>query len=166
MAKRMLLAATALTLTVVLVAGQANKERFSATDEQIEEVKTLLKAHDQAFTNHDLDGVLACYVAGPRTVVMGTGPGELWVGKEEISQMYQQMFKDFDKGKQNFNYYWRQGGVNGRTAWLNAMGDVKLTKDGEEKTFALNASCIIVRAGKSWKFVNFHFSTFGGPPKE
>lgn len=166
MVRRVFVAAMALSLAVVLMASEAGQERFAATDEQITEIKALLQAHDVAFTNHDLEGVLACYVTGPRTVVMGTGPGEVWVGKEEISQMYEQMFLDFDRGKQEFAYNWRQGGLNGRTAWLNTMGEVRLTKDGEEKAFAMNASCIIVRDGEGWKFVNFHFSTFGDAPEE
>jgi len=43
---------------------------------EVEPIRALLKAHDEAFTNQDINGVLACFTK--TAAVMGSGPGEIW----------------------------------------------------------------------------------------
>jgi hypothetical protein len=56
----------------------------------VEKIRALLKAHDDAMTNHDLDGVMKCLTK--KAAIMGTGPGEVWVGPEEIKVAYEHFF--------------------------------------------------------------------------
>jgi uncharacterized protein (TIGR02246 family) len=155
-----------LAAAAILTAAAAKKDRYTADEKTLEEVKALLDAHDKAFTAHDLDGVLANYVTGSRTVVMGTGPGELWVGKEEIAQAYKRFFQDFDPGKQDFKYAWVKGGTRGGVAWLTAMGEIEVVKGGEKKAAAMNVSAVFVKQKKTWRFINMHFSTVTTPDEQ
>src|SRR5262245_41699457 len=62
------------------------------------DVAELLKKHDDALNQHNLSGLLALYSPSPKTVILGTGPGEKYQGKDEIKAAYTEIFKDFDKG--------------------------------------------------------------------
>lgn len=136
-----------------------------ASPEAIQGVKAALEQHDKAFTNHDLEGVLAAYQTGPHAVLMGTGPGEMWAGKEEIGDAYKHFFADFDKGAQDFKYAFVNAEARGDVAWLSAMGDVVCRKEGKEKKFALNVSCVLVKDQDAWKISLLHFSNLTGPEK-
>ena len=77
----------------------------AADNPEIEGVRALLTAHDEAMTNHDMKGVLATF--SPKAVIIGSGPGELWSGADEIEGAYENFFKSFDKKTQNFHYNYR-----------------------------------------------------------
>ncbi len=66
----------------------------------MEPIRALLRAHDEAFTNQDLEGVMACF--SEKAAIMGSGRGEIWSGPEEIKVAYQHFFEGFDKGEQKF----------------------------------------------------------------
>lgn len=68
----------------------------------VEKIRSLLKAHDEAMTNHDPKGVMVCFTE--KAAIMGTGPGEIWVGPDEIKVAYEHFFEGFDKGQQDFEY--------------------------------------------------------------
>ena len=38
-----------------------------------------------------------------KAAIMGTAPGEIWVGPEDIKVAYEHFFEGFDKGEQNLN---------------------------------------------------------------
>src|SRR6478752_1055577 len=75
---------------------------------QLDAIRALLKAHDDAMTNHDLKGVMA--TLADKASIMGSGPGEMWVGPEEIKDAYEHFFQGFDKGQQDFEYKFKHGG--------------------------------------------------------
>ena len=75
----------------------------------------LLKAHDKAMTNHDLKSVMACLTE--KAAIMGTGPGEIWLGPEDIKVAYEHFFEGFDKGEQNLKYQFKIGGVTADMGW-------------------------------------------------
>lgn len=122
------------------------------------ELFILLKAHDDAFTNHDLPGVLKVYAS--KSVLLGTGPGEMWSGTEELTVAYENFFKSFDKGHNDFESRHRIGAVTGDTAWLAVAGDTKAKKDGKDASYPLNVSLAFVKEGGAWKIASLHFSTF------
>jgi ketosteroid isomerase-like protein len=74
----------------------------------LDQIRVLLKAHDEAFTSQDLNGVMACFTE--KASIMGTGPGEIWSGPDEIKVAYEHFFEGFDKGEQKFEYQFRIGG--------------------------------------------------------
>lgn len=130
--------------------------------EEIIEAREALKAHDEAFNNHDLEGVLATFADKEGVILMGTGPGEYWVGKQEIAEAYKQMFKGFDKGSQKFDYKFRYGGISSEMAYLTTAGLVTLTDQGEEHEFVLNTSLVAEKIDGAWKLVSLHYSNLTG----
>ena len=155
-----MLGATAISASAAESDEYTKKERPQR--EEIPEIRALLKAHDTAFTNHDLEGVLATYADSDAVVLMGTGSGELWHGKEEIKGAYTEMFKGFDKGEQNFDYKFRTGGIHDASAWLTTAGVVKLKHEGKEHEFVLNLSLVLEKKGDAWKIISLHYSNLPG----
>jgi ketosteroid isomerase-like protein len=131
-----------------------------AANPELEQVGKLLKAHDTAMTGHDLDGVLATFADD--AAVMGTGPGEMWSGKEELKVAYGHFFMPFDKGEQQFEYNFWHGDLAADMGWAMTSGTVKGKKDGKEFTYPLNISLTVVKKGGEWKIAAMHFSTLAG----
>lgn len=124
--------------------------------DSVEALKALLKAHDDAFTAHNLQGVLA--TLSPRCALMGTGPGELWVGHKEIGEAYTQFFKDFDPGKQSFEMLWHDGNMGPMGAWLMVKTKVTMTKGAAKSEFGLNVSIACEKHAGKWLIRGMHFS--------
>ena len=71
-----LLIVLCLGVSVWLAQAQESSTRTDITE--------LLKAHDEALNQHHLDALLALYAPSPKTVMLGTGPGEKFQGAEEL----------------------------------------------------------------------------------
>ena len=126
------------------------------------DVAELLKKHDEALKQHNLDGVLALYSPSPKTVMLGTGPGEKFQGKAEIKTAYTEMFKDFDKGALTHSCHWREGGSNGNVAWGAAMCKFTDAKGNKKREYELNVSLVAEKQGGKWQFVLLHYSNLVG----
>ena len=94
-----------------------------------------------------------------KAAIMGTGPGEIWVGPEEIKAAYEHFFEDFDKGEQKFEYQFRIGGVTADMGWLMASGNVMGKKDGKDVAFPMNISLTVAKNAGDWRIAAMHFST-------
>src|ERR1700751_6389941 len=94
---------------VVATASAADAESSQGANPDLDQIRALLKAHDEAFTNHDLNGVMACLTE--KAAIMGTGPGEIWSGPDEIKVAYEHFFQGFDQGKQKYEYQFKIGAV-------------------------------------------------------
>ena len=103
--------------------AQADAQASEGTNPDLDQIRALLRAHDEAFTNHDLKGVMACLTE--KAAIMGTGPGEVWSGPDEIKVAYEHFFEGFDKGEQKFEYQFKIGGVTSEMGWLMTAGNVK-----------------------------------------
>ena len=104
------------------------------------DVAELLKKHDDALNQQNLAGVLALYSPSPKTVMLGTGPGEKFQGKAEIKAAYTEIFKDFDKGTLTASCYWKDGGSNGNVVWGAAMCKLADAKGDKKKEYEMNVS--------------------------
>jgi ketosteroid isomerase-like protein len=148
-------------LSALAVSGSGAQAAEQAKDNpEVAKIRALLKAHDEAMTNHDLKGVMACLA--PRAAIMGTGPGEVWVSPAEIKTAYKHFFEGFDKGEQKFDYQFKIGGVRSDMGWLMASGNVEGKKDGKAISFPLNLSLTVGKDGGEWRIVAMHFSTLTG----
>lgn len=156
---------TAIT-TLGSLAATAQAEEPKSDNPEVEKIRAVLKAHDEAMTSHNLEGVLA--VLAPTAVIIGTGPGEIWSTPEEIKEAYKNFFTDFDKGQQDFTYYVKHGELSAAMGWLVVSGEVKGKKDGKAFAFPLNVSITASKAGGEWKIASMHFSTLtdGKPSKK
>jgi uncharacterized protein (TIGR02246 family) len=146
-------------LAAVLNSPAEAKEKEKANPE-LEKVRAVLKAHDDAMTSHNLEGVMAVLTSDP--VVMGTGPGEFWSGTEEVKDAYTHFFEGFDKGEQDFTYHDKRGALSKDMGWLVVSGDVKGKKDGKDFAFPINISLTVSKADGAWKIAAMHFSNLTG----
>ena len=126
------------------------------------DIAELLKTHDTALNQHNLEGVLALYAPSPKTVMLGTGPGEKYQGKAEIKTAYTEIFKDFDQGTMTHSCYWRDGGGSGNMVWGAAMCKFADAKGEKKREYELNVSMVAEKQGGKWQFVLLHYSNVVG----
>ena len=144
----------------VAVMPAANAQTSEGANPHLTQIRALLQAHDEAFTNQDLNGVMACFTE--KAAIMGSGPGEIWSGPDEIKVAYEHFFEGFDKGEQKFEYQFRIGGVTSEMGWLMTAGNVNGKKDGKEFVFPLNLSLTVAKKEGKWLVAAMHFSTLTG----
>ena len=104
------------------IAPTADSQASQGSNPDLDQIRALLKTHDEAFTNQDLNGVIACFTE--KASIMGSGPGEIWSGPDEIKVAYEYFFEGLDRGEQKFEYQFRIGGVTPEMGWLMASGNV------------------------------------------
>ena len=160
MTRKEAIIAGAASLSALAVAAQSGRAEEAEPNPEVTKIRALLKVHDEAMTNHDLAGVMKCLTEN--AAIMGTGPGEFWVGPEEIKTAYEHFFETFDKGAQDFEYQFRIGGVGSDMGWLMASGNVTAKKDGKEFTFPMNISLTVAKKSDEWRIAAMHFSTLTG----
>ena len=148
-------------IAAVTTLASSAKAEDKADNPELDAIRALLKAHDDAMTSHDLKGVMATLTE--KASIMGSGPGEMWVGPEEIKDAYEHFFQGFDKGQQEFEYKFKTGGLGSDMGWLMASGNIKAKKDGKAILFPINVSLTVAKAGGQWKIASMHFSTLTGP---
>jgi ketosteroid isomerase-like protein len=128
----------------------------------VEAVKDTLKEHDDALNKQDLKGVMALYADSPGIVLMGTGPGEFWMGKEAIADTYEHFFKDFEAGSLSHDCPFKSGSYQGDVAWLIASCQMKdKTKEGPRE-YVVNVSAVLTNEKGTWKYRTLHFSNLTG----
>ena len=141
----------------VAVPPPASAQTSVGENPELAPIRALLDAHDAAFANHDLDGVMA--TMSEKAAIMGSGPGEIWSGPDEIKAAHQQLFEGFDYGEQNFEYEFDIGEVSADRGWMMTSGNVSGKKDGTEFTFPINISLSVTKDGEKWLIAAMHFST-------
>jgi len=102
--------------------------------------------------------LLSVYADGLNTVMMGTGPGGRWEGKDEIKAAYGQIVRDFDTGSLSHSCYWKDGGVNGNMAWLAAMCKMADTSNKKKRESELNVSAVFEKLNDKWYVRSMHYS--------
>lgn len=166
LARREVMAATlgAVALAAPALADAQTKPATPANPD-LEKLKALLDSYTKAFSAHDLAGVMKHFA--PNAVVIGTGPGEIWGGPEEIGDAHKNYFQVFDKGKQSAEQLFRDGHIVGGMAWLLSMTKMTITKGDKTSDFGLNSSVVFEREGTEWLIRAMHISniTAGAPAK-
>jgi len=131
----------------------------------LENIKAMLEKHDRALNQQDLKALMETFAADPEIVLMGTGPGELWVGQPAIEDAYKHFFADFDAGSMTTNCPWKMGDMNGNLAWLAAVCEVSDKQQGREaRQYLLNVSAVLQKQEDNWRFRTMHFSSLIAGP--
>ncbi|MBV8586786.1 MAG: nuclear transport factor 2 family protein [Verrucomicrobia bacterium] len=144
--------------------SNAQTSEAETENPELEPIRTLVAAYDAAFNNQDLDGVMA--TLSEKAAIMGTGPGEIWSGPDEIKAAYRHFFEGFDIGEQSFDYEFNIGQITGDSGWLLTSGNVSGTKDGKPFTFPVNLSITAIKDGGKWLIGAMHFSILSGDSEE
>jgi uncharacterized protein (TIGR02246 family) len=124
-------------------------------------VKAVIEQHNQALNAQDLKGVMTLYALDSNTVLMGTGPGEAYVGEEGISGAYNQIFSRFKADSLRFKYDWVAAGSKGNIAWFAVTTTMSGTVNNEQKERAFNMSGLLLKEKGKWRIVSMHFSRLG-----
>jgi uncharacterized protein (TIGR02246 family) len=144
------------TVAAAVATPIGGAQAAEAENSELAPIRALLEAYDKAFTNHDLDGVMTSF--SDKAAIMGTGPGEIWSGADEIKDAHKHFFNGFDKGQQRFDYQYDIGKVTSETAWLMTSGNVNGKKDGNAFTFPVNVSLTVAKDAGKWLIAAMHFS--------
>ena len=131
----------------------------------VEDVKAVLQKHDKALNDKNLDALLATFSSDPKTVVLGTGDGERYVGQQAIRDAYTEIVKDYDAGTLVTNCDWKTGGVDdaGTLAWVAATCSCEDSAKGVKRSYVLNVSGALKQEGNDWHFVMLHMSNVTNP---
>lgn len=124
-------------------------------------IKAVVERHNKAFGAQDLEGVMATYSAAPGTVLLGTGPGEAYLGGEGIAAAYTQFFTRFKANNINFNNDWIASGAKGNVAWFAMTFTLTASASQETQERAFNMSGTLQKEKGQWRFVSMHFSRLG-----
>jgi uncharacterized protein (TIGR02246 family) len=155
--KKSALAALALAMSVG--AGAALAEVDQA---KIDAVRALWESQHKALDAHDVDGVLGTYVDSDDIMLMGTGPGEHWVGKEEIKDAYTHFMEGFDAHSMEVKCGEGSGSTQGDVMWLTGVCNFTDSKADQTRSFAANVSAVVVKQGDDLRFHTMHFSHLTG----
>jgi uncharacterized protein (TIGR02246 family) len=140
------------------------------SDPVIEDIKAVLRQHDEAMNKQDLKALMGFYTDDPNVALIGTGPGEFWKGKAAVEETYKEFFKDFKAGSLKHECPDVSGGYDGNIAWLVASCNMQDTfLDGQAREYALNVSAVLKREKAGWRFQTLHFSNLTSddvPPPE
>jgi uncharacterized protein (TIGR02246 family) len=125
------------------------------------EVQAVMEQHNKAFNAQDLKGVMTMYSSDPHSVLMGTGPGEAYVGDAAIGGAYAQFFTRFEANSLSFKYDWIAAGSKGDMAWFAVTTTIEGTVNKEKKERAFNMSGTLQKEKGKWRIVSMHFSRLG-----
>lgn len=141
-------------------------ETKTAAKPTVDEIREVLAVHDKALSDKNLDALLGTFSTDPKTVVLGTGTEERWIGPQEIRAAYTEMFKDYDPGTLQTNCDWKTGGADdaGTMAWLAASCNAKDSLQGKPREYKLNVSGTVAKQDGKWRFVVLHMSNAFQPP--
>lgn len=125
------------------------------------EILAVMEAYREAVSNKDIDRCMAAWGSGDDIVMLGTGPGERWLGREEIRDAHLHFFAGFDK--ESSESTWRMARVSGDVAWGASMVHAENYLKNEKNEFFLNISIVLERQQGQWRIVMFHHSNLTGP---
>lgn len=167
MAHRAAVVALCLMFLPILAFAQGSEVKNETTavedngGKTAEGVRSTLRSYLTAFQAKDIEGVMAVFADAPNTVMLGTGPDEIWLGKEDIRTAHQAFFTDFVKESSERTLV--SLGANGDMAWLTGYLVETYQDEKNTNTFQVNLSMVLERVEGSWYVTAMHFSKLTGP---
>ena len=144
MKKKSMMYAVLFFMVMCMVAVPALAQEMEP--ETVDEIMGTIQKHDKALSEHDLPALMATYLPDEaNTVLMGTGSGEVWTGKEEIESAYTHFFEDFDAGSLTTECTWHSIGSHGKVAWVWTLCHFTDFLKGEKREWGVNISAMLVK---------------------
>jgi len=153
------LAVTALALATGIFAGTLAAEVDQPT---IDAIRALWESQHKALDAHDIDGVLATYADSDDIMLMGTGPGEHWVGTAEVRDAYAHFMESFDSHTMEAKCGEGAGSTRGNVVWLTAVCQFADMQKDQARQYLTNVSAVVLKEGDAWRFHTMHFSHLTG----
>jgi uncharacterized protein (TIGR02246 family) len=125
------------------------------------EVFAALQAYGKAIGEKNVDACMAAYAPGLGTIMLGTGPGERWVGDEEIREAHTHILGAFDK--ESSMSTWKLLRIKDDIAWGASQRAVTSYYKNQKKEFYLNISAVLMKQDGKWRIVLFHYSNVTAP---
>ena len=149
----------ACALGVGLVAPAVGAEVDEAT---VEAIKALWQNQHKALDAHDADALMATYAGSDDIMLMGTGPGEHWIGQDEIKDAYSHFMEGFDANTMQVECVDGAGSRADSVVWFTAVCNFNDKKGDEARTYVINLSAVALQEGDAWRFHTMHFSHLTG----
>lgn len=153
-----------------ILTAPAGAAESSKADPVIEDIKVVLRQHDEAINKQDMKAVIGLYTDNPDVALMGTGPGEFWKGKDAVEETYKEFFKDLKAGSFKHECPDISAGYDGNVAWLTASCNMRdSAQNGETREYVMNVSGVLKKEKNGWRIQTLHFSGLTGdeaPPPE
>ena len=121
-------------------------------------IKEAMQKHDEALNKQDLAALMDTYASNANIILMGTGPGEVWVGKQNIEEAYKHFFEDFKAGSLKHDCPWSMSDQKDNVAWLAASCQMQDVRKKGKRSYGLNLSAMLIKEQAGWKFQMMHFS--------
>ena len=154
---------TALAIAASIAVGVAQAEVGRPPDEALKAaVGTLWQDQHKALDAHDLDGVMGTYADSDDIMLMGTGPGEQWVGKEEVKDAYAHFMQNFDPYTMEVQCGDGAGSHRDDVVWLTAVCQFSDKQKDQTRRYVMNISAVVVKQSDGWRFHTMHFSHLMG----
>lgn len=159
----------AMIASCILMASAGAAEPSKA-DPVIEDIKVVLRQHDEAINKQDMKAVIGLYADNPDVALMGTGPGEFWKGRDAVQETYKEFFKGLKAGSFKHECPDVSAGYDGNVAWLAASCNIRdNAQHGEMREYVMNVSAVLNKEKNGWRIQTLHFSGLTGdeaPPPE
>ncbi|MCB1806681.1 MAG: SgcJ/EcaC family oxidoreductase [Candidatus Competibacteraceae bacterium] len=156
MLKQILIASS---LAIGIVPAVANADVDEAT---VAAIKALWQSQHKALDAHDADALMMTYTDSDDIMLMGTGPGEHWIGQEEIKDAYAHFMEGFDANTMQVECVDGAGSKADTVVWFTAVCSFTDQKAAEQRNYVLNLSAVAVQDGTDWRFHTMHFSHLTG----
>lgn len=153
-----------------ILTGPAWAVEPSKADPVIEDIKAILRQHDEAINRQDMKAVIGLYADNPDVALVGTGPDEFWKGRDAVEGTYKEFFKDLKAGSFKHECPDISAGYDGNVAWLAASCNMRdNAQDGQIREYVMNVSGVLKKEKVGWRIQTLHFSGLTGdeaPPPE
>jgi uncharacterized protein (TIGR02246 family) len=122
-----------------------------------EEVLALLHRWVDAYSQRDLQGVLATFADEPDLVAIGTGADERRVG---LAALREQIARDFEQSERlDVTVGWTSVAERDGFALLAAEADIVARVDKETIEIPIRITAVAERRDGGWRFTQTHIST-------
>jgi uncharacterized protein (TIGR02246 family) len=129
-------------------------------DEAAAVTKTI-QTYQQAVAARDLDSIMSVWSTDPKIVMMGTGPGERWVGPADIKAAHRMILESFRK--ETYRPKWRSVSVMSDVAWAAGESVITDRRGGKPVPYWLNWTAVLEKQNGNWRMRQFHYSNLTGP---
>ncbi len=120
------------------------------------EVIDVLNKAFEAYTQRDIDRLLAFFVPDPDLVMFGTGADEKRVGLTEVKAQAERDWSQSEASSLEFG--WHSVSAAGSVAWVASDATFNVKAGGQEMTLPGRMTSVLEKRGDKWLIAQSHIS--------